>query len=237
MWKNKEIPPPETVHWQQGCKAVNTDMKVVEYNDDDLLQFVTTHYTEYLPLFSKLRGVHMADMARVLVTYHYGGLYMDLDFYCVRPFKCLSQFIPTDVSPDDHILVVPLETYMHSSIFREKERVIIQDFFYATPKHPFFKFLLDDRMSKYNADPEHPAKGPFGYHIEEDIDSFWKAKERSPEGPKKTVIFELRDDVLHALGDATHSRLNAVCYSSNIPTIAEVSCEHVRKGQYFQVSH
>ncbi len=35
----------------------------------------------------------MADMARVLLAYHYGGIYMDLDFYCHRPFRCLLKHV------------------------------------------------------------------------------------------------------------------------------------------------
>ena len=54
------------------------------YYDKDLLEFVKTNYPEYLALYQSLKGVYMADMARVLVVYHYGGIYMDLDFYCHR---------------------------------------------------------------------------------------------------------------------------------------------------------
>ena len=54
------------------------------YYDKDLLEFVETYYPEYLALYKSLKGVYMADMARVLVIYHYGGTYMDLDFYCHR---------------------------------------------------------------------------------------------------------------------------------------------------------
>jgi hypothetical protein len=212
-------------------------MRVAEYNDDDLAEFTKLHYPEYLPLFSKLKGVHMADMARVLIAYHFGGLYMDLDFYCVRPFHCLHQFLPASVSPNDHILIVPEETRMHSTILRGKTRVIIQDFFYATPRHPFFKYLLDDRMEKFNKDTVNFAKGPFGYHIEEDIDDFWKSEmSRSVEGGRRSVIFELRDDTLHSLGDATHPRLNQVCYAAKVPDVSASSCANVRRGEYFQPS-
>ena len=54
------------------------------YYDKDLLEFVKANYPEYLDLYQSLKGVYMADMARVLVIYHYGGIYMDLDFYCHR---------------------------------------------------------------------------------------------------------------------------------------------------------
>lgn len=72
----------------------------------------------------------MADMARVLVAYHYGGIYMDLDFYCHRPFRCLIkqvvQQITTAGSVAKDILVVAREPLAHAVLFRSKPRVVIQ---------------------------------------------------------------------------------------------------------------
>lgn len=65
------------------------------YYDKDLLEFVKTNYPEYLALYQSLKGVYMADMARVLVIYHYGGIYMDLDFYCHRfEFDAVLRLLP-----------------------------------------------------------------------------------------------------------------------------------------------
>lgn len=64
--------------------TVNPDHVFKMYYDADLLEFVKNNYPEYLELFQSLKGVYMADMARVLVIYHFGGIYMDLDFYCYR---------------------------------------------------------------------------------------------------------------------------------------------------------
>ena len=78
MWKSAAVAPPsETVRWQQGCRAVNPDHEIRMYYDADLLQFVEKEYPQYLSLFRALKGVYMADMARVLVIYHWGGVYMD----------------------------------------------------------------------------------------------------------------------------------------------------------------
>ena len=177
MWKSAAVAPPsETIRWQKGCKAVNPDHEIRMYYDADLLQFVQKEYPQYLPLFRALKGVYMADMARVLVIYHFGGVYMDLDFYCHRPFTCIAESIlPTEVlEREKDILVVSLEPAVHANIFRDKQRVVIQDFYMATPKHPFFRWFLDNRMQQYERDPQHPAKGPFSYSIEVDIDAYKK---------------------------------------------------------------
>lgn len=183
-WKTGSSPPAETIRWRQGCKEVNRDYEFRMYDDDDLLAFTVKYYPEYLPLFRSLHGVYMADMARILVTYHYGGIYMDLDFYCQRPFHCLDSLISNlakQIAPEQKdILAVSLEPRVHATIFRNKERVVIQDFYMATPKHPFFKWFLDDRKSKFDNDPSHPTKGPFSYSIEKEIDEYkaFKVRER-----------------------------------------------------------
>lgn len=71
---------------------MNPDYEFKMYYDADLLQFVRTNYPEYLVLFESLKGVYMADMARVIVIYHFGGIYMDLDFYCYRCCQEVSFF-------------------------------------------------------------------------------------------------------------------------------------------------
>jgi len=91
MWKSKDfLMPDDLTRWRDGCELVNPDYEFKFYYDADLRDFVEREYVSYLPLFNSLTGVYMADMARVLLSYHYGGIYMDLDFYCHRPFSCLE---------------------------------------------------------------------------------------------------------------------------------------------------
>ena len=87
MWKDSaDTLPGDLKRWSDGCKLVNRDYSVRLYTDADLYKFVEDNYPEYWEFFNSLHGVYMADMARVLIVYHYGGIYMDLDFYCHRPF-------------------------------------------------------------------------------------------------------------------------------------------------------
>lgn len=195
-------------------QEVNKEWEFRFLYDHDLEEFVRTEYPQYLPLFNILHGVYMADMARVLMVYHYGGLYMDVDFYCHRPFDCLiHQILSSELSHYEgkDLLVVSREPSMHEHLFRKKDRVIIQDFYLATPKHPFFKWLLDDRLDRLRKDDEillkmnlpkrsvvgfdyfgdydlngtkfkMATKGPFSYSIEKDIDRFRSLEIRNGHG-------------------------------------------------------
>ena len=52
------------------------------------------------------------------------------------------------VMEEKDILIVSLEPTIHANIFRDKDRVVIQDFYMSTVRHPFFKWFLDDRSNK-----------------------------------------------------------------------------------------
>jgi hypothetical protein len=287
------------------------------YNDQDLKTFTATHFPQYLPLLTSLSGVYMADMARVLLVYHYGGIYADLDFYCARPYRCLvkqayqivaaqiaksgeavatnssavsaahaggearpvrremrsqqsqqqrqrrtqadtpaapasvsavpaaavpasESAVPAAAAADTHktidVLVVSQETKVHSVLFHNKTRVVIQDFFMATPKHPFLLYLLEDRLKAFTAStagtstasrnttgtastagasvsapPAKPAKGPFSYSIEKDLDAYHAVLQERWGWGGRSVVVELSPDVLHPLADASNLRYKAAC--------------------------
>jgi hypothetical protein len=110
----------------------------------------------------------------------------------------------------------------------------------ATPKHPFFLWLLEDRLrlfqssssaeiaSTANTVTGRPAfpKGPFSYSIERDIDRYHQhqrqLEQKTHNQHKFTsnrvdtdvgddIIIELGEDTLHPLVDATNARLASTC--------------------------
>ena len=171
-WKQSVTPPSELVRWRNGCMKLNKEFNFKIYSDEQLHAFTKEYYPQYLAMFEHLYGVcessfpnrctylfhgvpfffatDMADMARVLITYHYGGIYADLDFYCRRPYHCLidqaqQQLMALDSSPvgdsnsnrnSNHnsnrrsVLVVPREPLAHAIMFRNKTRVVIQVILY-----------------------------------------------------------------------------------------------------------
>lgn len=207
-WKTGSSPPSETIRWRESCKTLNPSYEFRMYNDDDLAKFVQFSYPQYYPLFQSLKGVcksyflfcfvkiilallDMADMARLLLVYHFGGIYLDLDFYCFRPYSCLEKYARHQALQTmkqlqrkeevTDLLVVSREPVAHAELFRNKSRVVIQDFFMASPKHPFLKWLLDDRMKHFQS--HGVEKGPFSYSIDKDIDRYYAMQGLPPINP------------------------------------------------------
>ena len=250
MWESPSKPlGNDMTRWRMGCRDVNEEWEFRFLYDNDLEAFVSKEYPQYLPLFRILEGVYMADMARILLVYHYGGIYMDADFYCHRPFDCLiHQILANELKhyKGNDMLVVSREPPMHEHLFRHKDRVVIQDFFLATPKHPFFKWLLDDRMEKLDED-KLGTRGPFSYSIERDIDRYRAYGIRSGHGNHSLDdlldskyfltaggIYELPAGVLHPLVDTTNGRLFSGCTDiKDRPAALEKICEEVSEGKFF----
>jgi hypothetical protein len=132
----------------------------------------------------------MADMARVILAYHFGGIYMDLDFYCHRPMLCLENYavqMLTRHFPQYNltrqlilqhkvnILLVPREPLIHAVYLHGRPRVIIQDLYMATPKHPFLRWLLDDLTVEFvQNNYTLTRKGPLSYSIDPLLDEYYR---------------------------------------------------------------
>lgn len=193
----------------------------------------------------------MADMARFVLMYHFGGIYMDRDFYCSRPLVCLSDAVigliqrelsPPSKGPQTHLLIASREPLLHAVFIHNHPRTVIQDFFLATPHHPFFKWLLDlinadfiRRQLPTNASSSSSKitiseKGPFSYSIEHYLDLYYKEKnmqvkhQRQNESllahrwmhdqssPGLEVIYEMHSRILHPLLDSSNQRLHTRCH-------------------------
>ena len=194
-------------------------------------------------------------MARVLLSYHYGGLYLDLDFYCHRPYHCLinkaieqvhSILSKTTITNANNskglethpkqkllkdVLIVSREPEVHAILMHNKPRIIIQDFYMATPKHPFFLWFLENQLALFHDSQGFPPTGPFSYHIEGHIDNYYVFKscfgttsgrcaDRQFASNNMTkhiaefnddLIIELEHSITHPLLDSTNTKLTTKC--------------------------
>ena len=67
-------------------KIKNLDYKYYLWSDEDIFNFVTEYYPQYLNLLNNAKlGIQKADIFRILALYHYGGIYVDIDFECLLP--------------------------------------------------------------------------------------------------------------------------------------------------------
>lgn len=128
----------------------------------------------------------MVDMARIVLTYHFGGSYLDLDFYCHRPLHCLESYITKTFESQlgltleaikqqkYHILIVPREPLIHSLFIHHRSRVVINDLYMATARHPCLEFILNNLNDGFvRNNYTLSMKGPFSYNIDPQLDLYY----------------------------------------------------------------
>ena len=99
------------------------------WTNESAKQFVAKHFPDLSKTFNALTlDIQRADAIRYLVLYHFGGLYLDTDFECLRPFDELIA---------DHTFVITSEPAVHSKNFYQLDLMVTNGFMASIPKHPF----------------------------------------------------------------------------------------------------
>ena len=126
----------------QGCAKMNPEWQVRVYNDEDAHAFVRDEFpTRVASAYEQLSSnVERADFFRYLIVLRYGGVYVDMDIECRRPFD--------DVIGPRDLLVAGWE--MGFSSFERAARSgyarqmqILQWTFAAAPGHPALSRIVD----------------------------------------------------------------------------------------------
>ena len=85
-WKTENI-PAEWVSNQSSWKSYNPQWKYLLWTDIDNENLVKTYFPDLLEWYKNLKyNIQRVDVARTLILYIYGGLYVDLDMICYQPF-------------------------------------------------------------------------------------------------------------------------------------------------------
>jgi len=139
-WKSKDIP----AHYQPFIDSVRThnpDWNYMLFDDDDIMTFVKTKMSKYYNLFMHLpQKIQQIDFFRYLAIYYYGGVYIDLDLYVTQSFDTLYYD-----NMDMCKFPVELHSITDTIITSQGFTQLIGNYaFYAPPKHPFIKQIIDN---------------------------------------------------------------------------------------------
>lgn len=128
-YKTEDIPK----HWIEGqhrCQELHSDYQYIMWTDQMALDFITEHYSWFLPTFvGYKRPIQRADAIRYFILYHYGGIYIDLDDKCERPL--------------DNLLKLP------AFVRKTSPLGISNDVMGSMPGHPFFWKAIHN-LNHYN---------------------------------------------------------------------------------------
>ena len=88
-WVNESVP----MRWataQQSCLYYHADWEYWLWTDETAHNFIKKHYSWFMPTFEAYpHPIQRVDALRYFILYHYGGIYLDLDLNCRKPFTPL----------------------------------------------------------------------------------------------------------------------------------------------------
>ena len=83
-WKTNNI-PTKCQKWTESWKNIHPNYEYKLWTDNDNRELIKKHYPKFLRIYDSYgQGIYRADIARYIIIYHYGGLYVDLDFECLK---------------------------------------------------------------------------------------------------------------------------------------------------------
>lgn len=92
-WKSKNLPDQYQANvnkWQD----LHPDYKIIIYDDQDLRNYIVTHYSEFLNLYDDFpKHIMRIDFVRYAILHREGGIYADMDTY---PIKNFDDFLDND---------------------------------------------------------------------------------------------------------------------------------------------
>lgn len=89
-WKTKDVPE----QWKEGQRSVrdmNPDFRYVLLTNVENRNIIERYFPWYLSTYDAFKfGIRRTDAIRYAVMYLWGGIYLDLDYVALRPFRELT---------------------------------------------------------------------------------------------------------------------------------------------------
>jgi hypothetical protein len=150
-WKDKN---PEKIYpkkWIDSWSLLNPEWKRMLWTDKDNREFMAKNYPEYLHIYDNYNmEIKRADIIRYFILHYYGGIYVDLDYECLKNIDVLLKTYETDllfgIEPLDN------QTCTHSGIGTNNEPIYITNsIMFSSQKNIFWNFVFDEMVSDFKS--------------------------------------------------------------------------------------
>lgn len=155
-WKTDVLPPALEV-LRQSWLTRHPAWQHVLWTDADLRAFLLRHYPWFIPTYDGYdEPIKRVDACRYFILHHFGGVYIDLDFECLRPIDDLLR---------DETLLFGLEPAAHAAEpgvrSRGLSQILCNAFMASAAGDPFWEYLFPFLMEARAASSVLDATGPF----------------------------------------------------------------------------
>lgn len=143
-WKTSEI-PLEFRDYVASWKVRHPHWEYMLWTDEDNRALIEEHYSWFLPHYDSLpTKIQKVDAVRYFILHRFGGLYVDLDFECLRNFDELMQNFECFMGeePKSHALKV----YNRNPAAHGGSSVICNALMASTVEHPLWPLVWSEMM-------------------------------------------------------------------------------------------
>tara|TARA_B100001564_G_scaffold358294_1_gene376571 strand:+ start:183 stop:929 length:747 start_codon:yes stop_codon:yes gene_type:complete len=124
---NKQM-PNEWKEYSKTLKKNNPTWKYKLWNYESCLDLLKNHYPWFLKTYNEYKyPIQRADAIRPFILYHYGGIYFDMDFVCI---KNISEYF----------------NKKGVYICESSTTGVTNAFMGSTKNHPFWKNVIEEMM-------------------------------------------------------------------------------------------
>ncbi|GAA3776665.1 hypothetical protein GCM10023083_11720 [Streptomyces phyllanthi] len=155
-WKDADV-PTEWQQWADSWRLHHPGWGYRLWTDADNRAFLQEHYPWFLPVYDGYpEAIMRADAIRYFLLDHFGGLYVDLDFECLRPVDDLL---------GGHELVLGCEPEAHTRLLLARQRgfgrIVGNAFIASRPGHPFWSHVHRQLVGAHKLPGTLDVTGPF----------------------------------------------------------------------------
>ncbi len=155
-YRNNSI-PSEFIKFRNSWIEKHPDWEYRLWTDGENRTFIKNHYNWFLSTYDNYsEEIMRIDAIRYFLLDYFGGLYVDLDFECLKNIEPLLE---------GNELVIGKEPKAHSNFILARERgiknIICNAFMASTPKNKFWSHLFEQIEENKNKSGVLDATGPF----------------------------------------------------------------------------
>ncbi len=155
-WKDQNVPAvwrPFQASWSRHHPGWEYRL----WTDSDNRRFLAEHYAWFLPIYDHYpQRIMRVDSVRCFILHHFGGVYADLDYECLRPFDTLLS---------GKTLVLGWEPTSHTLRFQAQQSglacILSNAIMASAPGHPFWEHVFKALVGSHLETNPLDATGPF----------------------------------------------------------------------------
>ena len=155
-WKNTEI-PINLRKFQQSWQYHHPDWEYRLWTDEDNRQFLETNYPWFLEIYDGYtKNICRVDAARYFILMHHGGVFIDLDFECLRPLDSLlkNKQLVLGLEPHEHVMLPQPQA-------RKLKHIVCPSLMASRPGHSFWQDVCQYLVENQHTLEVLDATGPF----------------------------------------------------------------------------